>query len=90
MKVVNINNESCDVLICRPSKWGNPFKVGVDGTRTEVIALYKEYIYNSDLYNDLDELEGKTLGCHCKPKACHGDVLVELCRHNEFKHIFEV
>jgi hypothetical protein len=21
------------------------------------------------------ELSGKTLGCYCKPKACHGDVL---------------
>ena len=25
-----------------------------------------------------DELKGKTLGCFCKPKSCHGDVLVEL------------
>lgn len=23
-------------------------------------------------------LKGKTLGCWCKPEACHGDVLVEL------------
>lgn len=24
------------------------------------------------------ELEGKNLGCWCKPEACHGDILVEL------------
>lgn len=24
------------------------------------------------------ELRGKVLGCWCKPKACHGDVLVKL------------
>jgi len=26
----------------------------------------------------LHELKGKRLGCFCKPKLCHGDVLVEL------------
>ena len=30
------------------------------------------------LLNDLHELKGKTLGCFCKPKICHGDILVEL------------
>jgi hypothetical protein len=30
------------------------------------------------LLNDLHELEGKTLGCFCKPLACHGDVLKDL------------
>jgi len=24
------------------------------------------------------ELRGKILGCHCKPKACHGDILAEI------------
>jgi hypothetical protein len=26
----------------------------------------------------LSRLKGKTLGCFCAPKACHGDVLAEL------------
>ena len=26
----------------------------------------------------LPELKGKSLGCWCKPEACHGDVLVRL------------
>ena len=26
----------------------------------------------------IQELEGKVLGCWCKPQDCHGDVLVEL------------
>lgn len=26
----------------------------------------------------LPELKGKVLGCFCKPKACHGDVLADL------------
>ena len=28
--------------------------------------------------NDIMELDGKILGCHCKPKRCHGDVLVDV------------
>ena len=40
---------------------------------------YRKYILsNKKLMNDLKELEGKILGCWCKPLACHGDVLLEL------------
>ena len=78
-KVVNCNTEYYDVYIGRPSKWGNPFKIGVDGTRKEVIQKYRNYIIsNKELMDSLHELEGKILGCYCKPKSCHGDVLVEL------------
>ncbi len=42
-------------------------------------AKYKEYLLNKpELLADIHELQGKTLGCFCKPKDCHGDVLVEL------------
>jgi hypothetical protein len=37
----------------------------------------------------LDELEGKTLGCFCKPKPCHGDVLLELLSQKKLKGFFE-
>lgn len=78
-RVVHCNKEPYDIYIGRPSKWGNPFKEGKDGSRKEVIEKYKKYVLsNQDLMNSLDELEGKVLGCWCKPKACHGDVLVEL------------
>lgn len=77
--VVNCNTEKYDVYIGRPSKWGNPFKIGPDGSRKQVIEKYRKYILNNDdLLKCLHELEGKTLGCWCKPKACHGDILVEL------------
>ena len=79
MKVVHCNKEDYDVYIGRPSKWGNPFTIGKDGTRKEVIEKYEKYIVtNNKLMNDLHELEGKVLACYCKPKACHGDVLVRL------------
>ena len=86
MKVVNLNYEPYDVFIGRPSKWGNPFIIGRDGTRSEVISKYREYILNNpELMAALDEIRGKTLGCYCKPKACHGDVLVELCTQMRFE-----
>lgn len=78
MKVVNINSEKYDVYIGRPSKWGNPFSAEEYG-RTEAIKKYKEYILNTpELLYSLHELDGKILGCYCKPLSCHGDVLVEL------------
>ena len=61
------------------SKWHNPFKIGEDGTREEVLKTYRSYVLTrSDLMSSLHELKGKRLGCWCKPEACHGDILVEL------------
>lgn len=79
MKVVHCKKEPYDVLIDRRTKWGNPFAIGKDGTREEVIAKYEEWIRTQpQLMNALFELEGLTLGCHCAPQACHGDVLIKL------------
>ena len=79
MKVVHCKKEKYDVYIGRPSKWGNPFTIGKDGTREEVIQKYREYLLaNKELMKSLPELKDKTLGCWCKPKACHGDVLIEM------------
>lgn len=64
------------VYIGRPSKWGNPFMVGRDGTRDEVIRKYKEWVKSQDM--NFEELRGKDLVCWCAPLACHGDVLIEL------------
>ncbi len=76
--VVKINHPY-DVYIGRPSKWGNPFQIGVHGTREEVIAKYWGWIQTKPaLLRRLGELKGKTLGCYCKPLPCHGDVLVQL------------
>jgi len=86
MRVVHCRKEPYDLYIGREnshygllqSKWANPFVIGKDGTRDEVIAMYEEYIELTDLKNDLHELKGKTLGCWCHPQACHGDVLIKL------------
>jgi hypothetical protein len=79
-KVVHCKRESYQVYIGRPSKWGNPFQIGKDGTREEVIEKYKAWILDQpDLLKAIiPELKGKTLGCWCHPRACHGDILAML------------
>lgn len=77
--VVNIRREWYDVYIGRPGQWGNPFEIGKDGNREEVIEKYRQWIQTQPrLLAQLPMLKGKRLGCFCKPKACHGDVLMEL------------
>ena len=61
----------------------NPFKIGKDGTRDEVIQKYKIYITKKikksiEFKNQLILLKGKKLGCWCHPEPCHGDILLEL------------
>lgn len=78
-RVVHCKRETHDVYIGRPSKWGNPFVIGRDGTREQVIAKYRNWLLSqAHLMAALPELKGKTLGCWCAPQACHGDILAEL------------
>ena len=65
------------------SKWANPYKIGKDGTREEVIIKYRDYITkrlekDELLQKELISLKGKNLGCWCYPEMCHGNVLLEL------------
>lgn len=77
--VVHCKKEPFDIYIGRGSVWGNPFYIGKDGTREEVISKYEAYIMSHlELIKRLPELKGKILGCWCKPKACHGDILVRM------------
>lgn len=79
--VVNKRLEYFTVDIGRPSKWGNPFVIGVNGTRQEVIKKYEMWIRNQPhLMASLHELRGQRLGCYCKPLLCHGDVLLKLLK----------
>jgi len=66
----------------RDSIWANPFKIGKDGTREEVTKKYEEYVREliQNKKVDIKELEGKNLGCWCKPDSCHGDILVQLVK----------
>lgn len=69
------------------SVWANPYRIGADGTREEVIERYRIYLLNRlikepELGAHLDALSGKTLICWCKQAGkdvpCHGDILAQL------------
>lgn len=75
------------VVVSRPSKWGNPFRVG-DGlhdTAQQCVDSYRRWMETGESYThddappDPSELRGKNLACWCKPgTACHADVLLRL------------
>lgn len=83
-KVVHCKSQPYDVYIGRPSKWGNPFVIGKDGTRDEVIQKYADWIKTQpELMAALPELKDKVLGCWCRPYKCHGDILTKLANPSE-------
>ncbi|MCW5702203.1 MAG: DUF4326 domain-containing protein [Bradyrhizobium sp.] len=76
---VGKHSDGWRVYVGRPSKWGNPFVIGRDGSRADVIAKYRAWIVaQPDLMGALEELRGRDLVCWCAPLACHGDVLADL------------
>ncbi len=83
-RVVHCRKEECDVFIDRGTRWGNPWTVSKFGhTREQAITLYEGYIRSSlecgrIKREDVLALRGKRLGCWCAPKACHGDVLLNI------------
>ncbi len=75
------------VLIDRSTKWGNPFKIGPDGSRDEVVRKYKFWLLSQpELVEEVKrELAGKNLVCWCVPKYCHGIVLFRIANEPEVK-----
>lgn len=84
---VNLRTHTYDVYVGRAGHGhdgylGNPYSAMRDGGRDRAIALYKEYFLkrlriDPEFAARVEELRGKRLGCFCKPKACHSDVIVE-------------
>ena len=85
--VVHVNRSGFDVYIGRPSVFGNPFVIGKDGTREEVIEKYRQYILSHPalLKKIIVELKGKILGCFCHPLPCHGDVIAQICDEEDWQ-----
>ena len=86
VEVINISTckdwgKPGDIRIDRQTKWGNPFVMYNEAQRDYVCDQYKQWVDTQIRLNilNLNELK-KTirLGCHCKPKRCHGDYLKEL------------
>lgn len=58
----------------------NPFRIGRDGTREEVIAKFAAYWYAPEQYwlrlrAGQEILLDDVLGCWCHPLSCHGDII---------------
>lgn len=90
-RVLNKRNDPISkgaVFVGRPSRWGNPFRIGRDGSRTEVIRKYREWLLgNEELLAHLSELKGKDLYCFCLPLPCHAEVLLELANSQERSNV---
>ena len=86
-RVVNIHRESCDINIMRGTIYGNPYRIGPDGTQEEVVEKFRKY-FEKRIHDDVvflqavGELKGKKIGCCHDSKPCHGDVYVEFCDEN--------
>lgn len=84
MRRVHCKKKYFDVYVGRPSKWGNPFVIGPDGSRDEVCDKFEDWLVSSDegcrLLGDIQtELRGKILGCHCDDdERCHADTLLRI------------
>lgn len=82
--VVNIKCDEYDCYIGRGGMWGNPFIIGKDGTRMEVIEKYKKWLPTQpQLLALIPTLKDKRLACFCSPLLCHGDYLAALADKRE-------
>lgn len=72
------------VYVGRPSPFGNPFVIGRDGNREEVIKKFRAWLLSQPalITRVQSELRGKDLVCWCSPLACHADVLLEVANSN--------
>ena len=70
------------VYVGRPGPFGNPFKIGRDGTLSVVIHAYEVWIAQpaqKELRQRMQrELAGRDLECWCAPAPCHADVILRV------------
>lgn len=84
--VTAVNQENFDIYIGRKvttrfaqSPFHNPFRIGYDGERAEVLLKFLNYWYAPEQKHlrelAVKELVGKRIACWCKPLSCHGDII---------------
>ena len=80
MKIIHIKDlNDNSKRIDRTTPFGNPFTIGVDGDREEVIQKFEDYLLTNQKLCDkvYEELKGYDLACWCSPKRCHGEVIIK-------------
>ena len=61
------------------SPFANPFKIGQDGSRADVLAKYSQWLASQpELIQQARALKGKVLVCWCAPEDCHGHILAKI------------
>lgn len=83
---VNFNTDTCEIYAGRGGKWGNPFPIGICGTREEVLEQHENYVFaRPELIEAIcRELKGRVLGCHCQSyQACHADFLARIANGHQ-------
>lgn len=75
------NVKPSDIYIGRGSKYGNPYRIGIDGNRDDVIRKYEDHLNQmlddgTITVEELSDMYGFNLVCFCKPLPCHGDILI--------------
>ena len=73
------------VLITRPGILSNPYVIGRDGSRQQVIDRFELYarariVSDPAFLKAILDTEGRDLLCCCRPLPCHGEVIVRLRR----------
>ena len=83
---------SGDVYVGRPSPLGNPFEIGPDGGRAEVIQKYATWLEGRLRDRDAVVLTalmsirpGQSLVCHCAPKRCHAEVIAQVLNRTDWR-----
>lgn len=79
------------VYVGRPSKWGNPCKVGdwtigyeSRQTRESAVGVFRRQATIVRNKSAMAELRGKDLACWCNlSDPCHADVLLEIANREE-------
>lgn len=92
-RVVNLRKEKYDIYIGRKKgtdyHFGCPFLLKIHGTRNQVVDWHMEWLEGTNftdfkqkqrkwVIENLEDLEGKRIGCFCAPKRCHGDNYVKI------------
>lgn len=100
--IVNKHHGKSGEYIGRGSPLGNPFVIGKDGTREQVIARYSVWLTeqidkgNPVVLDELNRLgnkaideKGLALQCFCYPKPCHGEIIKERLAEALYKYYLE-
>ena len=80
MRLIAVSKGQYDIYAGRPGKFGNPFIIGQDGTREDVIRQHDEYLNkHPELVEEFKQkcqalkIETVRIKCFCVPLPCHID-----------------